>query len=250
MRKRVTALAALVAMIAAPALVAADVPAVIAAPCASPAAPVKIVSYVAANAAWSKVYFKAAGQEAEYYVPMRRAADGSMWAFIPAPEITTKSFLYRVVSMDSKGVQTSSNVVTATTALSCPAQALTAVEQRAASNMVIGLTLPSQPVVPVGFRCLGVVSYITVNGEMKNNYECRAIVAGAAPGATTAASGTNGAAGAAGATGAATSAGAASAAGGLSTRTVIALTAGAAVAGGLLYEQHHKHHKPVSPSRP
>jgi hypothetical protein len=241
-RKRVTALATMVAMVVGPALFAADVPAVTPAPCASSAAPVKIVSYVDTEAVWSKVYFKAAGQQAEYYVPMRRAADGSMWAFIPAPEVTTKSFQYRVVSMDSKGVQTSSTVATATTALSCPAQKLTSAEQRAASNMVVGLTSPAQSPVPVGFRCQGVVSYITVAGEMRNNYECRAVVASAAqPGATTGAAGST--------TGNATGAAAASG-NGLSTRTVIAITAGAAVAGGLLYEKHHKHHKPVSPSRP
>lgn len=246
MRKRVTALATLVAMLVAPALVAADVPAVTPALCASPAEPVKIVSYVPTDSVWSKVYFKAAGQQLEYYVPMRRAADGSMWAFIPAPELTTKSFQYRVVSMDSKGVQSSSTVATAATVLSCPAPTLTAAEQRAASNIVIGLTSPGQPAVPTGFRCKGVVSYITANGEMRNNYECRAVVASAGQtGATSAGSGT----GAAGATGNATGA-AASASNALSTRTVIAITAGAAVAGGLLYEKNHKHHKPVSPSRP
>lgn len=245
MGKRITAVVTLVAVLVTPVLMAADMPTVTPISCASPAAAVKILSRVPANAASAKVYFKAEGQKIEYYVSMRRAADQSMWAFIPAPELTTKSFTYRVVSTDKNGVQVSSPLLTEMTSLSCPAPIRTGEEQRVASNMVIGMTAPGQSAVPPGFLCRGIVSYIAVNGEMRTNYECRSVVAMNTPAAGS---------GATGAGGAATS-GTATAAtvgeGGLSTRTIVAITAGAIAAGSIVYSHNHGHNNtPVSPSRP
>src|SRR6476661_7239325 len=83
MRMKFIASATVVALVVAPTLVAAQMPSVTPISCASPVAPVKVTSAVAPGATSAKVYFKAAGQQSEYYVDMRRAADGSMWAFIP-----------------------------------------------------------------------------------------------------------------------------------------------------------------------
>lgn len=245
MGKRITAVVTLVALLVTPVLMAADMPTVTPISCASPAAAEKVVSHVPANTASAKVYFKAEGQKIEYYVSMRRAADQSMWAFMPAPELTTKSFTYRVVSTDKNGVQVSSPLLTEMTSLSCPAQIRTSEEERVASNMVIGMTAPGQSVVPPGFLCRGIVSYIAVNGEMRPNYECRSLAAMNTP-ATGA-----GATGAGGAATSGTATAATVAEGGLSTRTIVAITAGALAAGSIIYSHNHGHHQqPVSPSRP
>jgi hypothetical protein len=257
-RKKVIATATLVAVFVAPTLVAAQMPSVTPIKCASSAAPVKIASGVPSTATSAKAYFKAAGQQSEYYVDMRRAADGSMWAFIPSPLDSTPSFTYRVISMDVKNVQTSSQLFTAINA-ACNLPALTAAEQRVASNMVIGMTVPGQPVVPTGFQCRGVVSYITVGGEMRPNDECRRIAAlGPQTGATDATSAGNGLSSAnsaaMNASASNTAAGSSAAvsggrfATGLSTGTIIALTAAAFGAGAVV--EHNRQHQPVSPSRP
>lgn len=183
MRNKVVAVFTLCAVAVAPTVLAAGAPTMVPIACVSAAAPVRVSANVPADAASAKVYFKAAGQTLEYYSDMRRAADGSMWAFIPAPETTTKSFTYRVVSTDAKGIQTSSALLTANTAASCPPQTLSADELRAAAAMIVGLTAPNQSAVPAGFQCKGIVSYITANNELRANDECRRKVAGAQPGA-------------------------------------------------------------------
>jgi hypothetical protein len=230
------------------------------------------------------VYFKAAGQTLEYYVDMRRANDGTMWAMIPAPLPETKSFTYRIVTTDNRGGQASSFLMTAATASSC-AESLTGPEQQAASNMVIGLTNASQPAVPTGFQCRGVVSYITTTGEMRPNEECRRLVAaGAQPGAAgapgtgagtpgsatgtgaTSGAGTTGAGatGGAGAAGGGTAGGAtAGGAGGtavlggggeaaLGTTTIVALTTAGLVAAGIIIQRNNNNNNnsQVSQSRP
>jgi hypothetical protein len=256
MRKKIASVATLVAVVLAPTLVAAEGPSLTPVACASSASPVKMTSRVPASASSAKIYFKAAGQQLEYYVDTRRAADGSMWAFIPAPEVTTRSFSYRVVYLDARGVQTSSPLMTATTAASCPAPSFSADEQRAAANMVVGLTAAGQSAVPTGFQCRGVVSYISAAGEMHQNDECRRLLAlgPAGSGATGAGATGAGATGAgvtgAGATGAGAGASATAVGAGLSTGTIIALTAAGLGAGAIIYNNSHHNNNQVSPSRP
>jgi len=132
-----------------------------------------------------QVFFRAEGTTNEYYVDMRKAADGTMWAYLPAPLPSTKSFTYRVVTLDSAGRRASSPLMTVSTAASCPsAVPVASTEKAAATSIAIGLTSNSQQAVPTGFECKDVVSYITVAGEMKPNDECRK--AGAPPAATAA----------------------------------------------------------------
>jgi hypothetical protein len=222
--------------------------------CVSSAAPVKVTSRVPRSTASAKAYFKAAGQQTEYYVDMRRAADGSMWGFIPAPAPSTPSFTYRVVSTDPSGHQESSTLHTATPATSCPAQQLTTLEQNVASNMVIGLLNASQSPVPPGFLCRGIVSYITATGELRPNDECRRLIAsgvqpgaaGTAGGTTASGVGTAGGAAGAGATGVGGPAGA-----GLSNGTLLGLgAAGLLGAGVIIIRQNNKDNRPISNSRP
>ena len=298
MRRKGIALVALLSVLAAPGLIAANAPTLSGmscAPtmttisCASPAAPVRVTARIPAPGASARVYFKARGEQDEYYVDMRRSTtDDTMWAFIPAPMTTTPSFTYRIVAMDVAGVQVATPLSTATVTASCPAQSWPAEQQRVASNMIIGLTLPDQSSVPPGFQCRGVVSYITSMGELLPNEECRRILAGGAPsGATTAgthAAGTAGSAGtgstatgasagtnasttmagttgstatgasATGASGVATGTGVGTTGGGigLTSATITALTAAAlAGAGVAVYKNHqNSNNNQLSQSRP
>ena len=178
----------LVAMAVSPTLFAANAPAlspVSCAPtmttvsCASPASPVKVTAKVPTAGATAKVYFKAAGQQDEYYVEMRRVApnDDTMVAFVPEPARSTPSFTYRVVAMDVNGVQVATPLSTATVTPSCPAVSLTSDQQRMANNLIVGLTTPLQSAVPTGFLCRNIVSYIDTNGDLRPNQECRRVVA-------------------------------------------------------------------------
>lgn len=258
MRNKIVAVFTLCAVAASPTLLAAGAPTMVPISCVSAAAPVRVAANVPADAASAKVYFKAAGQTLEYYSDMRRAADGSMWAFIPAPEPTTKSFTYRVVSTDAKGVQTSSALLTANTAASCPAQTLSADEQRASNAMIMGLTAANQSAVPTGFQCKGIVSYITASNELRPNDECRRKLAGAQPGAAQPGAAQPGASqtGAVGQSGSAAQSGqgVASMTAEESNRRALALmlgTAGLLGVGAVIVNRNQKGYQaPVSPSRP
>ena len=294
MRHKAVALATVFSMSAAPLLLAANgpsmatlgcAPSLTSVGCASSGAPVKVTANIQSPAATAKVYFKAAGQTEEYYVDMRRtSADGTMTAFIPAPARSTPSFTYRVVAMDATGVQVATPLSTATVTPSCPAQNLTADQQRAANNLIIGLTTPTQHAVPTGFLCRGIVSYIDTDGDLRPNEECRRVVATGIDGtpsayassATTNAAGT-GASSATGsstigsstatgasttntvATGASTSAGAGTSTTvgtgtgiAMSHGTIVALTvASLAGVGAVIAKKHnHNNNNSVSPSRP
>jgi hypothetical protein len=282
MFKKVVAVITLTALSGAPTLLAVDLPLPTLVDCASAAEPVKISAVVPPDTVSARAYFKAIGEPSEYFVELHRASDGSMWGYLPPPLATTKSFSYRVISQDAKGKQISSLLFLTTTSATCPPHAMKPEEARAASNLVLGLTVANQPPVPGGFQCRGVVSYITVAGEMKQNDECRRMAAlessghgapGSAPGSATAggatpaggttaggatgggttggttAGGTGGGAAGGGAAGGAAGAGGGTGIGGkfLNPATVIALTGGV-IAGAAI--ERHRHHRPVSPSRP
>jgi hypothetical protein len=271
MFKKVVAVITLTALVPATALFAVDMPNVALVDCASAAEPVRVSAVLPPDAVSARAYFKAVGQVPEYYVDLHRANDGSMWAFLPSPLPTTKSFTYRVISKNAKGQEVSSLLFLTTTSATCPPHKINANEQAAASNLVIGLTTQNQPPVPAGFSCRGVVSYITATGDLKPNEECRRLAAlgeggtgtpaatGGTPGTATTAGGTTpatgGATGGTAAGGAGGGAGAGGAAGGagggtiLNPATVIALTGGVVI-GGLIEHHRQKNKKPVSPSRP
>ncbi len=223
----------IVATLIAPALFAAEPIQVRAVPCVSAAQNPRIVASLPPNTKSARVYFRGEGQTAEYYVDMRRGENGNWWAFLPMPEAKTTAIAYRAVPVDSKGVQTSSLVLTTTVSPSCPLQSLTADEQRITQNLVVGLTTPSQSSVPTGFQCRGAVSYITANGDLKPNDECRRILAAAAGAGT----------GAAAAAGGATIAG-------MSATTFAALAALGVAAGGYAVYENNKSTTPASPSNP
>ncbi len=190
-------------------------------PCAAPNVHPGVSATIANDATSARVYFKAAGERDEYYVDMKPGPRGTMVALLPAPLATTKSFTYRVVAYDKKGKEYASAPVSTDVQVSCP--------NGPEAPIVLGQTVPGQSPVPDGFQCRNVVSYISSAGEMRDNVECRRILAGIP------------------ASGAGVPAGA-----GLNTGTIVALTAAGLIAAGVLIEKDKdkKDKDPVSPSRP
>jgi hypothetical protein len=206
--------------------------------CVAPAMNPRVTAQMANPVRSARVYFKATGAT-EYYVDMQGTTQGGYSAILPQLDPTTSSFTYRVVTTDASGAQTTTPVMTASASASCAPANLSASDQRYASNLVLGLTAEGQSAVPPGFTCKGIVSEITVRGELKPNDECRRVLAAAAAGAGAAGAG---AAGAAAATGAA--------AGGLSAVAIGAIAAGAIVAGAIIVHNNNKNNNaPVSSAR-
>lgn len=204
-------------------------------PCATPGVNPRVTAQIPAsltNGYRPRVFFRANGQTAEYYVEMQRGANGMWWAILPAVDTGTASITYRVGALDSSKNWVTSAPITTPTSATCPTVTLTPEEQRQAQNIVLGMTT-TQPPVPTGFSCRGVVSVITADGQMRPATECRAVLAAAgAPGAGAAAPG------AAAATGA-----------GLSAGTIAALSVGALTAAVVIHN-NTKGGNQVSPSRP
>jgi hypothetical protein len=227
------------AMTCAPAALAAGVE-VSAIPCISSTQNPRVVASVPPNIRSLRVFFRAEGPGSDYFVYMRSDERGRWWAFLPMPEATTRSVVYRIGGADEKGIPVSSPVLTTSVVPTCPSQVMTADEQRFAQNLIVGLTIAAQSPIPAGFQCRGIVSYIAANGELKPNDECRRKLAAAATsGATAAPTGTTAAAGAA-----------TSGTTGLSNATLGALAAVGLGAIGFASYEHNKSTAPTSPSRP
>ena len=230
MREKVTAVLMVAAMAATPLPMFAQTSDLTVQPiqCAAPGVHPRVNAIVPPSAVSGQVFFKADGTTSEYYVDMRKAPDGTMWAYLPAPLASTKSFTYRVVTLDNAGKRASSQIMTLNTSASCPTVNIPDAEKPAATAIVVGLTSNSQQIVPTGFECTDLVSYITVAGEMKPNDECRKALAQ---------NGANVAERAAEST--------------IDRRTV-ALAALLLLGGGgyAIYDNNRGKEKPVSPSRP
>jgi hypothetical protein len=123
-----------------------------------------------------RVYFRAVEKSQDYFLEMRRAENGSYWAVLPVPESGTKAVQYKLFVRDGDGLDASTEPFVARTGSNCPVT-LSDEEKRYAANLVIGLTSDAQNAIPDGFRCVGLVSKITVNGELKPNDECKKVPA-------------------------------------------------------------------------
>jgi hypothetical protein len=167
---------------------------------------------------------------------MQRGANGTWWAILPATDKGTTALIYRVGGLSNSNSWIISSPISINASASCPPVTLTAEEQRAADNIVLGMTGPDQSPVPSGFSCRGIVRVIDSNGHMRSATECAAVLAAAAA--------------AAGGAGAATGAAAGGAA--LSAGAITALSLAALAAGALIYNNNHKsgNGNQVSPSRP
>ncbi|HUM01883.1 MAG TPA: hypothetical protein VL084_06330 [Thermoanaerobaculia bacterium] len=132
----------------------------------------------------ARVYFHSVAKKSgDYYLELRQGNEGYYWAILPYPVDETTEVQYRIVVKNADGLEASTAPTTVPTRSSCTLE-LTNVETRYANNLVIGLTSDSQPAIPDGFRCKGVVGKITAAGDLKPAEECRQVLAAAAAGAT------------------------------------------------------------------
>lgn len=100
------------------------------------------------------------------FLEMRQGQGGDYWAVLPKTEGRTTAVQYRIVSSDGENLKSSSDLFTVPVQKSCSA-GLNEDEKKYATNLVIGLTIPEQSFVPKGFLCDGIVSQITVKGDLK-----------------------------------------------------------------------------------
>lgn len=123
----------------------------------------------------ARVYFKAAEEKNDYYMEMRKAGEGQYWAVLPVPKPETKEAIYRVAVTDAKGIEGSTSMYKVPVK-GDQTPGLNDEEKRYAKNLVIGVTVAGALFQPPGWECTGVVSGITVQGELKPNEDCRRLL--------------------------------------------------------------------------
>ena len=103
------------------------------------------------------------------------------WSMLPKVAPGTTNVVFYVMVVDPDGHQHTSPVMTVPVTGDCPEPKLSNDEKKYAKNLIEGLTGERQSAVPPGFRCDGIVSFVTANGELKPNEECRKCACGIFP---------------------------------------------------------------------
>ena len=131
---------------------------------------------------WSsvRVYFRRSGSPYFYYLEMRADGKGNYWATLPRPDEGTRSADIQFSVRDAEGVETRSAMTMVNVTSSCDGS-LSPEQERFARNLVVGETMTSQAGQAVfGWQCVGVVSRINVNGQLRPDSVCRAVLIAAA----------------------------------------------------------------------
>lgn len=131
---------------------------------------------------WSsvRVYFRRSGSPYFYYLEMRADGKGNYWATLPRPDEGTRSADIQFSVRDAEGVETRSALTMVNVTSSCNGD-LSPEQERYARNLVVGETVTSQAGQAVfGWQCVGVVSRINVNGQLRPDSVCRAVLIAAA----------------------------------------------------------------------
>ncbi|MGD1149234.1 MAG: hypothetical protein ABR961_14930 [Thermoanaerobaculaceae bacterium] len=135
---------------------------------------------------WSsvRVYFRKTGSPDFYYLELRSDGMGNYWGTLPRPDAGTRSADIQFAVKDGEGVETQSPLQTVSVTSTCTTS-LSPEQERFAHNLVIGETVISQAgAMLAGWQCNGVVSRINVNGQLRPDATCRAVLIAAAAGAT------------------------------------------------------------------
>ena len=127
----------------------------------------------------ARVYFRADGQRAEYFLEMRRGDQDRYWALLPQAVGGATAVVYRVVARDGAGNSLSTPPLRVAVSSACPVS-LTDEDVRAARNIVLGLTEQGQDQNPVGFGCEGIVGQISPSGVLRNVTPCGVVAGGKA----------------------------------------------------------------------
>ena len=131
---------------------------------------------------WSsvRVYFRRAGLPDFYYLELRSDGRGNYWAALPRPDQGTRSAEVQFAVKDAEGAETRSALQKVDVTSTCTV-ALSSDQERFARNLVVGETVMSQSgQVLNGWECTGVVSRINVDGQLRPDSTCRAVILAAA----------------------------------------------------------------------
>jgi len=142
----------------------------------------KVVAKVTSRNALAsaRIYFRsnAHAAEPEYFLEMRRSGT-DVWAALPIPVVETTSIRYSIVVRDSEDQEARTAEQSISVRPECPL-VLSEDEKRYAANLIVGMTAANQNSAPRGFACNGVVSQLTVGGNLVPNEDCARLVAAAA----------------------------------------------------------------------
>jgi len=135
---------------------------------------------------WSsvRVYFRENGSADFYYLELRSDGRGNYWGTLPRPDSGTRSADIQFAVKDVEGIETRSPLQTVSVTSTCTTS-LSPEQERFARNLVVGETVIGQAgAMLTGWQCTGVVSRINVNGQLRPDGTCRAVLLAAAAGAT------------------------------------------------------------------
>ncbi|HVT03949.1 MAG TPA: hypothetical protein VHL58_11320 [Thermoanaerobaculia bacterium] len=127
-----------------------------------------------------RVLFHSDVDPRDYFLEMQQMSGASDQYFAELPVVAenTKSVTYFIAAVDANGKTYATDPTTAPVTRDCQVADRTGVardqQNQYAKSLVIGMTDGNQPADPMGFRCFGIVSQITVAGDMKPNEACRA----------------------------------------------------------------------------
>ena len=119
-----------------------------------------------ASVSSARVYFRPEGAASDYFLEMRRSSGSNWVAFFPVVASSETAVLYRIEVRDGEGRMQATPAVRVKASPGCQAL-MTDDERRMAKNLVLGLTVAGQPVVPVGFSSAGIVARITPSGDLQ-----------------------------------------------------------------------------------
>ncbi len=141
----------------------------------------KVTAHVEGKPTSVRVYFHQTGDPCgEYYVDMHPSPqDPTLYTgILPLVAADATSVTYQVHVLSPGGKETLADAMSAPVSGNCVAPPLTPDDLHTASAIALGLTQPAQHGAPCHFKCNGVVSVITVSGDLKPNEECRLVLAG------------------------------------------------------------------------
>lgn len=121
-----------------------------------------------------RVYFRSAGESADYYIEMTKTAEGYE-AVLPAPLRDTTSVVYRIVALGADGATSATEPVTVPVTSDCKLATLGDQQAAAATSTVIGLTEAGQTGAPKGFSCAGITTVVGVDQTMSPNNACEEV---------------------------------------------------------------------------
>jgi hypothetical protein len=114
----------------------------------------------------ARVYFKPEGTAADYFVEMRRSNGDNWVAFLPLAASPDTVITYRLEVKDADGRVRRTAPVRVQASAACPVR-MSDEDRRMSKNLVLGLTVAGQPVVPAGFTAAGIVARISADGDLQ-----------------------------------------------------------------------------------